>query len=76
MYHDGPMHNETPRFLRIRQILGDPRAEPPVPPMIPVSRSAWWAGIASGRFPAGIKLGARLTVWRAEDIHALIRDAK
>ena len=70
------MNTETPRFLRIKQILGDSRAEPPVPPMIPVSKSAWWAGVATGRFPPGIKLGTRLTVWRSSDIDKLIRDAK
>jgi prophage regulatory protein len=39
---------------------------------IPVSRSAWWAGIQDGRFPAPVKLGPRTTAWRAEDIRALI----
>ena len=51
-------------FLRIRQILS----------VIPVSPSSWWAGVASGKYPPAIKLGARTTVWRAEDIHALITD--
>ena len=39
---------------------------------IPVSRSTWWAGVKSGRFPKPIKLGPRITAWRAEDIHRLI----
>jgi prophage regulatory protein len=39
---------------------------------IPVSRSAWWAGVASGRFPRPLKLGPRTTVWRASDIRALL----
>jgi prophage regulatory protein len=39
---------------------------------VPVSRSAWWAGIREGRFPAPVKLGPRTTAWRAEDILALI----
>jgi len=38
---------------------------------IPVSRSAWWAGIQTGRFPAGIKLSARTTAWRNSDINEL-----
>jgi len=37
-----------------------------------VSRSYWWAGVKAGRFPPGIKLSARVTVWRASDIDALI----
>lgn len=50
-------------FAKIPQILS----------VIPVSRSTWWAGCKSGRFPAPIKLGANTTVWKAEDIHALIK---
>jgi predicted DNA-binding transcriptional regulator AlpA len=37
-----------------------------------VSRSYWWAGIKDGRFPPGIKLSPRVTVWRSSDIDALI----
>ena len=39
---------------------------------IPVSKSTWWAGVKDGRFPQPIKLGARVAVWRAADIRALI----
>jgi prophage regulatory protein len=39
---------------------------------IPVSRSTWWAGVRSGRFPAPIKLGPRITAWRDADIQQLI----
>lgn len=41
---------------------------------IPVSKSTWWAGVRSGRFPQPLKLGPRTTVWRAEDIRALFGD--
>lgn len=40
--------------------------------VIPVSRSSWWAGVKSGKYPKPVKLGANTTAWRAEDIHALI----
>jgi len=39
---------------------------------IPVGRSTWWAGVKDGRFPKPVKLGPRITVWRAQDIRALI----
>lgn len=39
---------------------------------IPVSKSTWWQGVKSGRFPKPLKLGPRTTVWRVEDIRALI----
>lgn len=59
-------------FLRQKQILGDPNSIPPTAPIIPVSKSTWWAGVASGRFPKPVKLGPRTTAWRVSDIRALI----
>ncbi len=62
-------------FLRLKQILGSPHANPPLPPIIPVSKSTWWLGVQSGRYPNPIKLSPRVTVWRVEDIRALIANA-
>jgi predicted DNA-binding transcriptional regulator AlpA len=45
---------------------------PAVLHVFPVSRSTWWAGISTGRFPKGVKLGPRITAWRVEDIRKLI----
>ena len=45
---------------------------PQVLELIPVSRSAWWAGCKSGRYPKPVKLGPRTTAWRASDISALL----
>lgn len=45
---------------------------PAVLTIIPVSKSTWWAGVKSGRFPKSVKLGDRITAWKAEDIRALI----
>lgn len=60
-------------FLRLNQIIGNPKAEPPIPAVIPVSRSTWWEGVKSGRYPQPVKsLGLRITAWRVEDIRALI----
>lgn len=69
--------NQLPEtgFLRLPQIIGDPKAEPPIPPIIPVKKSCWWAGVASGRFPKPVKFGPRVTAWRVEDIRALIASA-
>lgn len=60
-------------FVRLNQIIGDPATEPPTPALIPVSATVWWEGIKSGRYPKGIKLSARTTAWRVEDIKALIQ---
>ena len=62
-------------FLRVSQIVGRPKATPPVPPIIPVSESSWWAGVKAGKYPPPVKLGPRTTAWRIEDIRALIASA-
>ena len=60
-------------LLRIRQIVGDPKATPPIPAIISVSRSTWWAGVRSGRYPQPVRnLGPRITAWRIEDIRKLV----
>ncbi|MGH8478354.1 MAG: helix-turn-helix transcriptional regulator [Gammaproteobacteria bacterium] len=59
-------------YLRLWQIVGNPKADPPVPPVIPVSPSTWWAGVKSGHFPKPVKLGPRITAWKVEDIRALV----
>lgn len=51
-------------FVRLASILA------PAGP-IPVSKSTWWAGVRTGRYPKPTKLGPRVTVWRAEEIRAL-----
>ena len=57
------MHNTLNNaLLRLPQVLA----------LIPVSRSAWWAGCKSGRYPKPVKLGPRTTAWRAADIAALL----
>ena len=55
----------TTGFVRLAAILG-PHGR------IPVSKSTWWAGVKVGRFPRPLKLGPRITVWRVEDIRALV----
>ena len=69
------MHTTLPEtgFVRLSTIIGDPKADPPIPPIIPVSKSTWWAGVKSGRYPKPAKkLGPRITVWKVSDIIALI----
>jgi len=59
-------------FVRLPEILGDPKAEPPIPARVPVSKTTWWDGVRTGRYPKPVKLGPRITAWRVEDIRALI----
>jgi predicted DNA-binding transcriptional regulator AlpA len=44
---------------------------PSILQIFPVSRSAWWQGVAEGRYPASVKLSPRATAWRVEDVRKL-----
>jgi len=61
------MTNQLPEtgFIRLPKILS----------LYPVSRSGWWAGVKSGKYPRPVKLGPRTTAWKVEDIRALIAAA-
>ena len=50
-----PVHG----LLRLPQVLS----------IIPISKSAWWEGCRTGRYPK-----PRTTGWRAEDIAAFIKN--
>jgi prophage regulatory protein len=55
-------------LLRLREILGDPNHDPPIEPLIPLSKSAWYAGIRAGRYPKPVHLGERVSAWRYSDL--------
>jgi prophage regulatory protein len=65
-------HHALPQtgYLRLAQIVGNKKAG--IPPIFPVSKSTWWQGVKSGRYPQPIKLSERCTAWRVEDVLALI----
>jgi len=64
--------NSFPEYglMRLSQILGDKKKG--LPPIIPISKSSWWAGVKTGRYPKPVKLSPRCTCWRVDDIRALI----
>jgi predicted DNA-binding transcriptional regulator AlpA len=65
---EGKTMQELPEtgYLRLKQVLT----------LIPVSRSTWWAGVKSGRYPSPTySLGDRITAWRVEDIKALLKQS-
>jgi len=61
-------NNSSPRplpsegFVRLPQILA----------VLGLGKTTFLDGVKAGRFPAPVKLGPRLTVWRVEDIRDLI----
>lgn len=53
-------------FLRLPDVLA----------LIPVSKSTWWEGIQTGRFPKGYKIAEKTTAWDVNEIRALIAKIK
>lgn len=51
-------------FIRLPQVLS----------IYPVCKSTWWQGIKDGRYPKPVKLAARISAWRVEDIRQLIAE--
>lgn len=54
------------RLFRLPQVLE----------LVPVSRSAWYAGIKLGKYPAPLKLGPRTSCWLEDDIVALVASVR
>ena len=53
---------DTDRLIRLPEVLE----------RLPVSKSTWWEGVRSGKFPKAIKIGPRLTCWRLADILEIV----
>lgn len=53
------------RLLRIKQIIPD---------KLPISKSSFWNGVRSGKYPKPMKLGERTSVWRESEIDRLIEE--
>ena len=70
--------NQLPEvgLLRLHQILGSSTSTPPIPPIIPVGKTAWWQGINDGIYPPPMKLSKRTTVWKVSDIRQLIEHGR
>jgi prophage regulatory protein len=50
------------RLLRLKEVLQ----------VIPISRSAFYAGIKAGRFPPPVKLGERTSAWRSDSLIPIV----
>ena len=55
-------------YYRISQLAGSGR--------LPVSRSTIWRWVAEGRFPKPVKLSARVSAWRVQDIEDWMKETE
>jgi prophage regulatory protein len=69
------MNNHLPEegYVRLPQIIGDPNSDPPIPAVIPVSKSTFWLRVREGLYPKpSKKFGPRISAWDVRDIRALL----
>jgi predicted DNA-binding transcriptional regulator AlpA len=59
-------------LLRLKQIIGSKKEG--IEPIFPVSKASWYAGIAEGKYPKPVKIGARSVAWKSSEIQALIAE--
>lgn len=55
--------NTQENLLKLPQVLS----------RFPVSRSGWYAGVRTGKYPQPVKFGRRTVFWRSSEIDALIQ---
>lgn len=63
LFQKSPLQFEKSPLLRLPEVLA----------LLKISQSCWYAGIRAGRYPKGIKIGARATAWRKEDIYEIMQ---
>ena len=65
---------EEQRLLRVKQIIGDPNSQPPIPSMLPISKSTFWLRVKNGVIPKPIyPLGPHIALWKLSDILRLMK---
>lgn len=64
----------TEGFVRLKDILGNPKANPPILGIIPISKTSWFEGVRAGKFPKPCKFGVKTSLYRVEDIRNLISE--
>ncbi len=69
---DTSPHRQTGNVVRLPE-TGFLR-QPQVLVFVPISRSTLWRRIQAGTFPGPVKLSARVTAWRAEDVRRWIAE--
>jgi prophage regulatory protein len=60
-------------YLRLSQVIGNKKSDPPIPAIIPVSAATFWAKIKNDEWALKpVKLSANVTAFRVEEVRALI----
>ena len=64
-------NTDMPRLLRLKQIIGDPKANPPIEAIIPISGD--WSTTCKTKSPVGFSVGFYFQ--KQKTLHGLTRDS-
>ena len=73
MAHSVSENNSLDPLLRLTDIIGDPKADPPKKSLIPVSKSTIYRLVAARRFPAPIKPSPSISLWSNDAVKSAIK---
>jgi hypothetical protein len=59
-------------FSRLKRIIGDAKAIPPIEPIFPVGKTNWWDGVRAKIYPQPVKLSPAVTAWKNSDLKRLL----
>lgn len=59
-------------YVRLEQIIGNKKKG--IPAVIPMSRTTWWRGVKSGKYPSGDLISPQIRAWRVESIRSLMAE--
>jgi predicted DNA-binding transcriptional regulator AlpA len=61
-------HEVDDPLLRVREIVSNPRANPPYSGLLPIGRTKFLRLVKAGVLPAPVRIGARGVYWKRSDI--------
>lgn len=64
---------ETTLTIGELPVTGYVRQSQLIPYIVPFSSATLWRNVKAGTFPAPVKLSARVTGWRVEDVRAWMK---
>lgn len=65
-----------PKLLREKDLINRPAKadQPACVGLLNISKTTLWTWVNIGKFPKPIKLSARVTVWKAEDVEKFLAE--
>lgn len=56
------------KFLLLKQLVSNPRADPPVEGKLPCSAVTWWRWVKDKKAPQPYQLGPNMVAWASDEI--------